>query len=97
MFVLSSQNESLIASYVFTIRFSIVSVCFFPTILNTGESQTEKVVVLNPVSLTLECTWTGNQNKLPNITGYWRKDGDEIENSRLTVQLENEQYNLKRE
>uniref|UniRef100_A0A667Y9H6 Embigin n=1 Tax=Myripristis murdjan TaxID=586833 RepID=A0A667Y9H6_9TELE len=42
----------------------------------------------------MECTWTGNQNKLPNITGYWKKDGNEID-SRLTVPLENEQYNLK--
>ncbi|KAM7391246.1 hypothetical protein PAMP_021946 [Pampus punctatissimus] len=62
-----------------------------------GENQTEEVVLLNPVSLTLECTWTGNLNKLPNITAYWRKDKDEVENSRVTVQLENEQYNLKRE
>ncbi|XP_071402372.1 embigin [Centroberyx affinis] len=62
-----------------------------------GESHVEKVELLKPVNLALECTWTGNQNKLPNITGYWRKDGDEIENSRLTVQLENGQYNLKRE
>ncbi|XP_053181874.1 embigin [Scomber japonicus] len=62
-----------------------------------GTSETEKVVVLNPVSLTLECTWTGSHNKPPNITGYWSKDGNEMENSRLTVQLENEQYNLMRE
>uniref|UniRef100_A0A667XUG7 Embigin n=1 Tax=Myripristis murdjan TaxID=586833 RepID=A0A667XUG7_9TELE len=52
------------------------------------------VEVLKPVRLELECTWTGNQNKLPNITGYWKKDGNEID-SRLTVPLENEQYNLK--
>ncbi|XP_076587567.1 embigin [Chaetodon auriga] len=61
-----------------------------------GQSHTEKVELLNPVSITLECTWTGNHNKPPNITGYWTKDEDEVENSRLTVQLENEQYNLKR-
>ncbi|XP_073322616.1 embigin isoform X2 [Pagrus major] len=61
-----------------------------------GESQTEKVEVVNQVNLTLECTWAGNRDKQPNITGLWRKDGDEIENSLLTVQLENEQYNLKR-
>ncbi|XP_045891607.1 embigin isoform X2 [Micropterus dolomieu] len=60
-----------------------------------GESHTEKVELLNPVNLALECTWTGNQNKLPNITAFWTKDGDEIEDSHLTVQLENEQYNLK--
>ncbi|XP_044051305.1 embigin isoform X2 [Siniperca chuatsi] len=62
-----------------------------------GESHTEKVELSKAVNLVLECIWTGNQNKLPNITGFWRKDGDEIENSRLTVQLENDQYNLKRE
>ncbi|XP_059192453.1 embigin [Centropristis striata] len=61
-----------------------------------GTSQTEKVELLNPVNLALECTWTGNQNKQPNITGFWRKDGVEVENSRVTVPLENNQYNLKR-
>ncbi|XP_040010766.1 embigin [Xiphias gladius] len=60
------------------------------------ESQTEKVELLNPVDLALECNWTGSLNRFPNISGYWRKDGDEIKNSRLTVQLENEQYNLRR-
>lgn len=62
-----------------------------------GESHTETIEVLNPISLTLECNWTGNLNTLPNITGYWKKDGHEIENSHVTVQLENEQYNLKKE
>ncbi|XP_069034412.1 embigin [Embiotoca jacksoni] len=61
-----------------------------------GESHSEKIELLNPVSLSLECTWTGGHNKLPNIAGYWRKDGEEIQDSRLTVQFENEQYNLKR-
>nr|XP_020453856.1 embigin [Monopterus albus] len=62
-----------------------------------GESQNETIEVLNPIKLELECTWTGDQDKLPNITVYWMKDENEIENSRLTVQLENEPYNLKRE
>ncbi|XP_034398057.1 embigin [Cyclopterus lumpus] len=61
-----------------------------------GESHTENVELLNPVNLALQCTWTGNQNKLPNITGFWRKDGDEVENSRVTVQLEGDEYELKR-
>ncbi|CAJ1069205.1 embigin [Xyrichtys novacula] len=61
-----------------------------------GDSHTEKVELLNPVSLVLMCTWTGSQNKPTNITGFWSKDGKEIENSRVTVQLENKQYNLKR-
>nr|XP_029135195.1 embigin [Labrus bergylta] len=60
-----------------------------------GVSHTERVELLNPVNLSLMCTWAGNQNKPSNITGFWRKDGEEIENSRVTVQLENEQYNLK--
>nr|XP_046241359.1 embigin [Scatophagus argus] len=64
--------------------------------LDTGDSHTEKVELLNPVNLSLECTLAGNHNKLPNITGFWKKDGREIENSRLTVQSENELYHLKR-
>ncbi|XP_056151872.1 embigin [Lampris incognitus] len=61
-----------------------------------GGGQVEKVEVLNPVHLVLECNLTGARSKPPNITGHWTKDGNEIENSRLTVQLENEQFNLKR-
>ncbi|TNN36862.1 Embigin [Liparis tanakae] len=53
-----------------------------------GESHTEKVELLNPVNLALQCTWTGNQNTAPNITGFWRKGGDEVESSRVTVQLQ---------
>uniref|UniRef100_A0A3P8T0X4 Embigin n=1 Tax=Amphiprion percula TaxID=161767 RepID=A0A3P8T0X4_AMPPE len=64
------------------------------SIVLKGESHTEKMELVNPVNLTLECTWTGNQNKLPNITGYWRKDGEEIQNSRLSVQFHNGQYNI---
>lgn len=72
--------------------FDFVSVC---TTLYTGESHTEKVELLNPVNLELNCTLTDNENKLQNITGYWTKDGAEIENSRVSVQLENEKYNFK--
>ncbi|XP_035591524.1 embigin isoform X1 [Oncorhynchus keta] len=68
----------------------------FKSAVLKGDSLVEKVEILKPIDLELACTWTGNPNKLPNITGYWRKDGSEITNSRLTVQLENEQYNLKR-
>ncbi|KAK6306605.1 hypothetical protein J4Q44_G00235300 [Coregonus suidteri] len=68
----------------------------FKSAVLKGDSLVEKVEILKPIDLELACTWTGNPNKLPNITGYWRKDGIEIPNSRLTVQLENEQYNLKR-
>uniref|UniRef100_A0A672IPP2 Embigin n=1 Tax=Salarias fasciatus TaxID=181472 RepID=A0A672IPP2_SALFA len=55
-----------------------------------------KIELLNPVVLSLECTWTGNQKKAPNVTGHWMKDGEELQDSRLTVALENEQYNLRR-
>ncbi|XP_018524643.1 embigin [Lates calcarifer] len=65
--------------------------------IHNGENQTQKVQLTKPVNLVLECTWTGNQNKLPNVTGHWRKDGVEIEDSLLTVLLENGKYNLKRE
>ncbi|KAG7489217.1 embigin [Solea senegalensis] len=60
-----------------------------------GESHTEKVELLNPVDLALECIWSGNENKSPNITGYWRKDGEEMQSIRVTVQLENDKYTLR--
>ncbi|XP_034026836.1 embigin [Thalassophryne amazonica] len=66
------------------------------SIVLNGESHTEKIELLQPVNLVLECTWISNQTKSLNITGYWKKDGDVIENSHLTVPLENGQYILKR-
>lgn len=60
----------------------------------TGKSHTERVEVHSPAKLALECTWADDQNGI--IPGFWRKDGLEIENSRVTLQPENEQYNLKR-
>ena len=62
----------------------------------TGQSHTERIELVNPVNLSLECIWTGNQKKTLNISGYWTKDGHEIQDSRLTVALDNEQYDLKR-
>ncbi|XP_047447560.1 embigin [Mugil cephalus] len=65
------------------------------SIVLKGDSLTETVELLKPVKLLLECKWTGNEEKLPNITGFWTKDGTEILDSRRSVQWENEQYNLK--
>ncbi|XP_043966685.1 embigin [Gambusia affinis] len=62
----------------------------------TGDNKIENVELLNPVNLSLECIWTGNQNKQPNITGYWRKGGVDIQDSRVPVDPENQQYKLKR-
>ncbi|XP_067084445.1 embigin [Osmerus mordax] len=61
-----------------------------------GDSHVENVELLEPTKVKLDCTWTGNKTKLPNITGYWKKDGIEIANTQVRVQLENEQYNLKK-
>lgn len=73
-----------------------LSVCFNPEILE-GENRTEKVEVLNPVTLELECVWTGNDKRFPNTTGYWTKDGKTIEDSYSPVQLQSDRYHLKRE
>ncbi|PWA15898.1 hypothetical protein CCH79_00009012 [Gambusia affinis] len=62
----------------------------------TGDNKIENVELLNPVNLSLECIWSGNQNKQPNITGYWRKGGVDIQDSRVPVDPENQQYKLKR-
>ncbi|XP_014897160.1 embigin [Poecilia latipinna] len=62
----------------------------------TGKNKVENVELLNPANLSLECIWTGNQNKQPNITGFWRKGGEEIQDSRVPVAPENQQYRLQR-
>ncbi|CAI5649578.1 embigin [Oreochromis niloticus] len=62
-----------------------------------GENHTEEIQLHEPVNLTLDCTWTGNQKKLLNISVYWTKDGKEIQDTQRSVQLENEQYTLKQD
>lgn len=62
----------------------------------TGEIHTERVEVVRPGILELECSWAGNPDTRPNVTGFWSKDGIEIEDSRLTVPREKEHYNLQR-
>ena len=61
-----------------------------------GESHVEEVQVVRPLTLALECTWTGGHDRPDNISGFWRKDGSELADSRLPVLLENQQYNLRR-
>uniref|UniRef100_A0A3B3V875 Ig-like domain-containing protein n=1 Tax=Poecilia latipinna TaxID=48699 RepID=A0A3B3V875_9TELE len=62
----------------------------------TEQKNNSNVELLNPANLSLECIWTGNQNKQPNITGFWRKGGEEIQDSRVPVAPENQQYRLQR-
>ena len=52
--------------------------------------------MVRPLTLALECTWTGGHDRPDNISGFWRKDGSELADSRLPVLLENQQYNLRR-
>lgn len=86
------------SSFIFQVIFLFLLFSHFHTdpFQHSGEIHTERVEVVRPVILELGCTWTGNPDRLPNVTGFWRKNGIEIEGSRLTVPLENEQYNLRR-
>lgn len=67
------------------------------SVVLTGENHTEKIEVTNSVTLNLECVWSGDSKRLPNITAYWTKDGQAIETSFSNVQLENGRYHLRRE
>ncbi|XP_068506187.1 embigin [Syngnathus scovelli] len=60
------------------------------------KSHTDKMEVSSPVNLTLQCTWTDNDNKVDNITGFWRKDERDIDNSHVTLRQENQQFQLQR-
>ncbi|XP_060763890.1 embigin isoform X2 [Neoarius graeffei] len=68
------------------------------TIVHKGQSHviTEVLEILKPQSLELLCNLTDIPSKPSNITGFWRKDGDEIENSQQTIYRQNEQYVLKK-
>lgn len=79
----------------------ITEVCFadWATISwHAGQNQviTEELAILTPQNIELLCNLTDIPNNPPNITGYWAKDGQEIENSEETVNRINEQYVLKK-
>ncbi|XP_048045323.1 embigin [Megalobrama amblycephala] len=63
-----------------------------------GQSQViiEELAILKPQYIELLCNLTDIPNNPLYITGYWTKDGQEIENSEETVNRNNEQYILKR-
>ncbi|XP_050967018.1 embigin [Labeo rohita] len=66
--------------------------------VSKGQNQviTEELAILTPQNIELLCNLTDIPNNPPNITGYWAKDGQEIENSEETVNRINEQYVLKK-
>ncbi|XP_077416317.1 embigin [Vanacampus margaritifer] len=66
------------------------------SVLLKGKSHTDKVEVSGPVNLTLQCTWTDNGNIADNVTGRWRKDGQDVANSHVTLRRDNQQFQLKR-
>lgn len=65
---------------------------------HTGQNQViiEELAILTPQDIELLCNLTDIPNNPPFITGYWSKDGQEIENSEETVNRNNEQYILKK-
>lgn len=65
---------------------------------HTGQSHAmvEELEILKPQSIELLCNLTGVPSKPSNITGFWRKDGVEMENSHETVYRHSEQYILKK-
>ncbi|XP_051552010.1 embigin [Myxocyprinus asiaticus] len=66
--------------------------------VSKGQSHAiiEEVAILTPQYIELLCNLTDTPNNPPFITGYWTKDGQEIENSEETVYRNNEQYVLKK-
>lgn len=74
--------------------FAHKSVIFQPT----GQSHVivEKLEILTPQSIELLCSLTNNPSKPSNITGFWKKDGIEVENSSQIISRKNEQYFLQK-
>lgn len=68
------------------------------TIVHKGQSHAtvEVLEILKPQRIELLCNLTDIPSKPSNITGFWRKDGGEIENSQQTIYRHNEHYILKR-
>ncbi|XP_073688868.1 embigin-like [Garra rufa] len=66
--------------------------------VSKGQNQViiEELAILTPQYIELLCNLTDIPNNPPYITGYWTKDGQDIENSEETVNRINEQYVLKK-
>lgn len=67
--------------------------------LSKGQSHVkviEEPAILSPQTIELLCNLIDVPNDPPSITGYWTKDGREIENSKETVNRNNDQYILKK-
>ncbi|XP_051981728.1 embigin [Xyrauchen texanus] len=66
--------------------------------VSKGQSHAiiEEVAILKPQYIELLCNLTDTPNNVLFITGYWTKDGQEIENSEETVNRNYEQYVLKK-
>ncbi|MCJ8750423.1 hypothetical protein PDJAM_G00265020, partial [Pangasius djambal] len=67
------------------------------TIVHKGQNHdiVEELEILKPQKVELLCNLTDIPSKPSNITGFWRKNGSEIENSQQTIHRHNEQYILK--
>ncbi|KAI7812622.1 embigin [Triplophysa rosa] len=67
--------------------------------LSRGQSHVkviEEPAVLSPQTIELLCNLSDIPNNPPSVTGYWTKDGQEIENSKETVNRNNDQYIFKK-
>ncbi|KAI5613203.1 embigin precursor [Silurus asotus] len=66
--------------------------------VNTGQSSVivEHLAILKPQNIELLCILTDFPNKPQNITGYWTKNGNVIENSEETINRHDEQYFLRK-
>ncbi|TRY95847.1 hypothetical protein DNTS_021384 [Danionella cerebrum] len=66
--------------------------------LSKGQSSVifEDIAILSPQYIELLCNLTDIPKNPPYITGYWAKNGQEVENSEEIVHRKNEQYILKK-
>ncbi|XP_060739913.1 embigin [Tachysurus vachellii] len=68
------------------------------TIVHKGQSHVtvQELEILKPQNIELLCNLTDIPSQHSNITGFWRKDEDEIENSQQSIYRHNEHYILKK-
>uniref|UniRef100_A0A3P9IVX2 Embigin n=1 Tax=Oryzias latipes TaxID=8090 RepID=A0A3P9IVX2_ORYLA len=65
-----------------------------PFLCHTGENVTENIELRQLVRLFLECSLTADQNKLPNMTAFWSRDGQEIPDSQLVNRFCLHRFNI---
>ncbi|KAA0716263.1 Embigin Precursor [Triplophysa tibetana] len=98
---LASTQQSCWDAPLFSMAYvlHIILLLLYCDTIHSGQSLVkviEEPTVLSPQTIQLLCNLSDIPNNPPTVTGYWTKDGQEIENSKEAVNRNNDQYIFKK-